>query len=425
MFTHLIFIIAVLTGACVGYSLILMIFKRSIVATISTAAVSWPVVAAFAGYLYVILGWRHVFWILPTVLGVVAISLIYINKKIGKPLAMLVRTIRKMSEGDLTQPMIDFNANNELGDLVASYNELVGKQQKVLGQVVQSSQNMASVATELSSTSSQLSANGNVMAQRATSVAASTEQTADNIGSIAAASEQMAESMNTVASAIDDMSATINEVAINGRKELEIAVKAGEQARNGKEIMTRLGEKAQSIGKIIDVINDIADQTNLLALNATIEAARAGETGKGFAVVANEIKELAKQTAEATKEIERQISAMQTGTNSAVEAIDAVAKVIDEVNAISQTVVCAVEEQKTTTDGISQNINQSNTGARIITTNMGRSVEELAAVSSDIASVSNAVTNASEGIVQVERSAQELFRTSETLKELMQYFKID
>ncbi len=120
--------------------------------------------------------------------------------------------------------------------------------------------------------------------------------------------------------------------------------------------MDKLGAAAKSIGKVVEVINDIADQTNLLALNATIEVASAGEAGKRFAVVANEVKELAKQTAQATQEIQKQVEDMQTNTESAIKAIDSVSKVIEEVNEISQTIVSAVEEQSATVNEISRNV---------------------------------------------------------------------
>lgn len=87
----------------------------------------------------------------------------------------------------------------------------------------------------------------------------------------------------------------------------------------------------QEIGKVVSVIDDIAAQTNLLALNATIEAASAGEAGRGFAVVANEVKELAKQTSEATNEIARKIEEIQTNTADAVSAIQEIVGSITDV----------------------------------------------------------------------------------------------
>ncbi len=89
---------------------------------------------------------------------------------------------------------------------------------------------------------------------------------------------------------------------------------AVEAANRTNATVMKLGESSAEIGNVIKVINSIAEQTNLLALNATIEAARAGEAGKGFAVVANEVKELAKQTSEATEDIIRKIAMIQDDT---------------------------------------------------------------------------------------------------------------
>ncbi|WP_311774237.1 MULTISPECIES: methyl-accepting chemotaxis protein [unclassified Nostoc] len=100
----------------------------------------------------------------------------------------------------------------------------------------------------------------------------------------------------------------------------------------------------------------IAGQTNLLALNATIEAARAGDAGRGFAVVANEVKELAKQTANATEDISQRIEAIQTDTTSAVQAITQITDIINQINDFQSTIASAIEEQTTTTNEISRNI---------------------------------------------------------------------
>src|SRR6185369_12057360 len=101
-----------------------------------------------------------------------------------------------------------------------------------------------------------------------------------------------------------------------------VATTAVTVAESTTATVTKLGASSVEIGEVIKVITSIAAQTNLLALNATIEAARAGEAGKGFAVVANEVKELAKQTAEATEDISHKIGAIQNDTQEAVTAVE-------------------------------------------------------------------------------------------------------
>ena len=108
-------------------------------------------------------------------------------------------------------------------------------------------------------------------------------------------------------------------------------------------MVSSLGESSAKIGHVLKAITTIAQQTNLLALNATIEAARAGSAGKGFAVVANEVKELAKETAEATEDIAHRIEAIQNDATNAVEAIGKIGAVIDQIHDISNTIAGAVE----------------------------------------------------------------------------------
>jgi methyl-accepting chemotaxis protein len=100
--------------------------------------------------------------------------------------------------------------------------------------------------------------------------------------------------------------------------------------------MSRLGQQAEDIGRILDVISDIADQTNLLALNAAIEAARAGEAGRGFAVVADEVRKLAEKTMRATSEVENAIEGIQDGATSNVHNVDEAVKAVQEANDLAK-----------------------------------------------------------------------------------------
>ena len=135
--------------------------------------------------------------------------------------------------------------------------------------------------------------------------------------------------------------------------------------------MQSLAEGAQKIGEVVNLINDIASQTNLLALNATIEAARAGEAGKGFAVVASEVKSLANQTAKATEDISAQITAIQSSTKGAVDAIKNIGTTISQIGEIATTIAAAVEEQGAATQEIARNVQQAAAGTQEVSTNIG------------------------------------------------------
>jgi putative methionine-R-sulfoxide reductase with GAF domain len=111
--------------------------------------------------------------------------------------------------------------------------------------------------------------------------------------------------------------------------------------------VTALGDASHAIGDVIQIISSIADQTNLLALNATIEAARAGEIGKGFAVVAGEVKELARETAEATKRVSEQITELQASAESVSGGIAATSETISQLDGVSARINAVLEEQAT------------------------------------------------------------------------------
>jgi methyl-accepting chemotaxis protein len=216
---------------------------------------------------------------------------------------------------------------------------------------------MASGSTELEAT-----------AQSMSGTAARTNDQADIVST---AASQASTRVQTVAAAAEELSSSIAEIARQMAQSAKITTHAVDSARRTDTIVRALADGAQQIEHVVELISTIAGQTNLLALNATIEAARAGDAGRGFAVVATEVKSLAGQTADATKEISTRIAQIQSATREAVDAIQGITATIEEVSAIATTIGSAIEEQGAATAEIARNVTQTAQATREVTTNIG------------------------------------------------------
>ena len=190
-------------------------------------------------------------------------------------------------------------------------------------------------------------------------MASATKRVAAQAGEAATASTQAAANVETVAAATEELSSSVGEIGGQVAESTRIAEQAVAEVARSQATVTELSQSAQKIGDVVKLISDIARQTNLLALNATIEAARAGEAGRGFAVVASEVKLLAKQTAEATKAITEQVTAIRESTGQAVGTIKSIGGIIDRIATIATGVAAAVEQQGAATQEIARNIQQA------------------------------------------------------------------
>ncbi|NWH05228.1 methyl-accepting chemotaxis protein [Desulfobacter latus] len=285
-------------------------------------------------------------------------------------------------------------------------------------------QTLTASSTELSVISEQITTNAEQTAERSNNVSASAEEMATNMNSVAAATEQTTVNIQMIVTAAEQMSSTINEIAGNTAKGSETTAEAVETAKQVSSKVDELGRAASEISKVTETIADISEQTNLLALNATIEAARAGEAGKGFAVVAGEIKALAQQTAEATKEISDKILGVQTTTSESVTAIESIVKIINEINEIVTAVASAIEEQAATTQEIANNVTQASLGIREVNENVSQTSVVAAEVTRDITEVSNATDEMNNGSRQIFTSAGELSRLAENLNTMVGRFQL-
>ncbi|CAN2046031.1 methyl-accepting chemotaxis protein [Candidatus Magnetomoraceae bacterium gMMP-13] len=285
---------------------------------------------------------------------------------------------------------------------------------------------VASAAQHSSSSISNVAAMAEEMSSTFQNVVEMTQQTAENVKNTAQSGEKMSSSVSNVATAIEEMTASLGEVGKNTAQASRISQNANERTSSINIKMDALVSASGQIGKVIGVIKNIADQTNMLALNAAIEAAGAGEAGKGFAVVAGEVKELAKQSADATDEIAEQIESIQNSTNEAVKSITETSTIINEIATINENIASSVHEQTTTASEIAKTIaiTAQNTEAVAANTNeafnlidnianaaketsktaeeLARHVEEMASEAKDIA------VSSSEAAAGVEEISQNI-----------------
>jgi methyl-accepting chemotaxis protein len=267
-------------------------------------------------------------------------------RAVSKSLQRLTLMIQNIAEGegDVTRRLeVAANfGNDELGEISRFFNLFMDRLQEILRGIVAQTRQLGAASQQLLEASQQITSNSGETSVQANAVSQVTRQVSQNLESVSTGAGEMV--------------STIQNIAANTHEAAKVASHAVQTAQAANATMAKLGLSSAEIGEVIKVITSIARQTNLLALNATIEAARAGEAGKGFAVVANEVKELAKQTAKATEDIGEKISAIQTDTKGAVEAIGTIGDVINQINDISGTIATAVEEQSATTDEMTRNV---------------------------------------------------------------------
>jgi methyl-accepting chemotaxis protein len=285
------------------------------------------------------------------------------------PIQEASSVLRKMSEGDLTVRM-EKDYQGEFHKIKHDLNTLGDSMSEALLEVAEVINATASVSTQISSSSEQMAAGAQEQGTQISEVAISLKQMSQTIIETTQNSSRVAMAAKNSGTYASEGGKVVHETIEGMNKIADVVLKTSETIKT-------LGQSSDQIGEITKVIDEIADQTNLLALNAAIEAARAGEQGRGFAVVADEVRKLAERTSIATKEIEAMIGNILTETSEAVvsmemgkqevlrgrelagQAGNSLNQIIggaQEVIDIASQVAAASEEQSSTAEQISSNI---------------------------------------------------------------------
>ncbi len=362
-------------------------------------------------------------WAVGILACIMAVVWWLLKTSIVNPLEKTSRYIKAIASGDL-QGKCDLDSRDEFGHIASELENMSQNLGRLIGSLVVNSKTLDGAADELSTSADAFAKGASEMSARSVSVSAAAEEMSINMSNVAAATEEAATNISMVSAAAEGMSETINALADGAEKTRAITSQAVKQAESSSKQVDKLGEAAQRIGRVTEAITEISDQTSLLALNATIEAARAGEAGKGFAIVANEIKELAKQTADATFEIREQIENIQLTTSHSVEEIGKITSTIRDINSLVVEVGEAVSKQNITTREIVANITQATLGIQEVTENVSQSSVVAQEVAQDIALVNNESTAIAETTEELTEKAARLKEISQEQESMTRQFSV-
>ena len=369
-----------------------------------------------------------------------------------------------VAEGDLTVEVTPRSKRDTLGnafrrmsqglqEIVRSTRDGASQVSAGSNQVAGAADESAKVSVQASSAIEEVTSTMHEMSINVQNVVKNTQVQASSVAETSASIDQMVTSIQRVA----DTAKVLLDIANRSREEVMTGIQTMEKTTDGlnrtnraiqssAEIINILGHRADDIGKIIEVIDDLAEQTNLLALNAAIEAARAGEHGLGFAVVADEVRKLAEKSTQSTKEIADLIQSIQREARQAVEnmehstriveeglslgndlgsALHKISDVVTEVYKFSQEIGAATNEQSVGSSQIAKATNRLTE----ITQEINSAVEEQAsgaqAVVRAMDKMRELVQQSASSSTELSAAAEQMLKLSRNLLDSMDRFVID
>jgi twitching motility protein PilJ/methyl-accepting chemotaxis protein PixJ len=313
----------------------------------------------------------------------------------------LLMEVDPISKGDLT--IRAKVTADEIGTIADSYNATVGNLRKIVFQVQEAASQVAQTTNTNEVSVQALSAEALRQAEEIAAALERAQEMAESVRLVAANAELAEAAVQLAAQTVQE-----GDVAMNRTVDGILAIR--ETVAETAKKVKHLGESSQKISTVVNLISTFAAQTNLLALNASIEAARAGEEGRGFAVVADEVRSLARQSAEATSEIEKLVAAIQGETNEVVAAMEAGTeqvvtgtKLVDETRQSLNKITAASMEINKLVEAISQATVVQSQASEAVTQTM----TNVAAIADKTSKEANFVSSSFEQLRKVAQALQE------------------
>lgn len=346
--------------------------------------------------------------VLISVLIAIVITL-WVSRSIRKPLGVVMSVLGKIADGDFTQRS-HVTSKDEFGELSRWVNQLVIKLQRVMQDIDKSASDVSSSAEKNVQLASETKTLMSSQSDKTSSIATAMTEMAATVQEVAKNAEV---TMNQVQQADQLAEESRNKMGLNVQK----VEKLVEQLEESTRVVNELNDHSQNIGKILQVIQEIAEQTNLLALNAAIEAARAGEQGRGFAVVADEVRSLATRTHDSTEEIQNVIDLLQGGVSKTVASME-----LSRESAYS-----SVEETRAVGEALNT-LQTRMVDIRDLSTQIATAAEQQSLVAQDINESVHEISimsgEATQSADLSEKDSELLFDLSSNQKQLLAQFKI-
>lgn len=367
----------------------------------------------------------------------VVVAALAISRSITRPIGRLVATTQAVAGGDLSHTLA-VESRDEVGQLSEAFNAMTAQLRDLIKQITLNAEQLAASCEELTASAAQSTQAAGQVAGAITDVAKGAEEQLATVHTTSAAVEQISASTQQVAANANEVARQAGTAADKAKAGDASAVKAIEQMQYIEQtvnasaaVVAKLGDRSKEIGQIVETISGIAGQTNLLALNAAIEAARAGEQGRGFAVVAEEVRKLAEQSQEASKQIACLIGEIQDDTGKAVVAMNdgtrevkRGAEVVNTASQVFKEIVDLVSSVSDQMKEISTAIGQVASGSQQIVASV-RTIETISrSAAGEAQTVSAATQEQSASMEEIASASEALAMLAQDLQAAVSKFRV-